>query len=96
MGAATFPLTDDVVALGDQIGRAPEIEIGERGAEVGHERLDVVAAAAGLVQRIFQQHVGRGDLVDDREIDVLAPEFGEPAADDGLVVFFLAHWNGSS
>jgi hypothetical protein len=28
MGAPTFPLTDDVVALGDQIRRAPEIEIG--------------------------------------------------------------------
>src|SRR5262249_48743648 len=28
MRAATFPLTDDIVALGDKIGGAPEIEIG--------------------------------------------------------------------
>ena len=35
----------DVVALGDQIRRAPEIEIGECGAEVGHERLDPSARA---------------------------------------------------
>src|ERR1700693_2606707 len=43
VGSAAFPLADDSVALGDQIGDAPEVEVGERGAEVGHERLDVVA-----------------------------------------------------
>ena len=91
--AAAFPLADDVVALGDQVRRAPEIEIGERGPEVGHEGLDVFAAAARLMQRVFQQHVRRGDLIDDRQIDVLAPEVGEPAADDGLVVFLFAHWS---
>ena len=53
MGAATFPLTDDVVALRDQVCGAPEIEVGERGSEIGHEHLDVVTATAGLVQRIF-------------------------------------------
>jgi len=74
----------------------PEVEVRERGAEVGHERLDVVAAATRRVQRIFQQHVRGGDLVNDREIDVLAPEFGEPAADHGLVIVLLAHGNGSS
>jgi len=91
MGAATFPSTDDVVALGDQICGAPEIEIRERRTEIGHERLDVFSAAAGFVQRIFEQHVGRGNLVDDREIDVLTPEVGKPAADDGLIVCFLAY-----
>src|SRR5262249_17266924 len=65
MGATTFPLTDDVVALGDQIRRAPEIEIGERGAEVGHECLYIVATATRFVQRVFEQHLRRGDLVDD-------------------------------
>jgi hypothetical protein len=93
MGASTFPLTDDVVALGDQIRRAPEIEIGECYAEIGHERLDVVPAAAGFLQRLLEQHVRRGDLVDDRKIDILAPELGKPAGDDRLVIFFLAHWN---
>src|SRR4029077_6804522 len=44
MGAATFPLADDVVALGYEVGRAPEVQIGERGAEIGHEGLDVFAA----------------------------------------------------
>src|SRR6516164_9222214 len=96
MGATTFPLTDDIVALCDKIRRAPEIEVGECGTEIGHERLDVVVAAAGFMQRIFEQHVRRGDLVDDSEIDALAPEFRKPAADNGLVIFFLAHWNGSS
>src|SRR5215831_16912079 len=41
MGATTFPLTDDMVALGDEIRRAPEIEIWEGGTEIGHKRLDV-------------------------------------------------------
>src|SRR5262245_53135932 len=96
MGAATLPLTDDVVALGDQIRRAPEIEIGECGTEIGHERLDVGTAAARFMQRVFEQHVRRGNLVDDGKIDLLAPELGKPAADDGLVIRFLAHWNASS
>src|SRR5262249_54775054 len=63
MRATTFPLTDDVVAIGDKIRRAPEIEIGECSTEIGHERLDVVAASAGFMQRVFEQHVRRGDLV---------------------------------
>jgi hypothetical protein len=53
------------------------------------------AAATGLMQRVFEQHVRRGDLVDNAEIDGLAPEFGKPAAYDSLVIFFFAHWNGS-
>src|SRR6478672_548985 len=57
MGATTFPLADDVVALGNQIRGAPEIEIGEGGAEIGYERLDIVAAATGFMQRVFEQHV---------------------------------------
>ncbi len=42
------------------------------------------------------ENVRRGDLVDNSEIDALAPEFRKPSADNGLVIFFLAHWNGSS
>jgi len=95
MGAAALPLADDLIALGDQVGRAPEVQVGEGGPEIAHEGLDVVAAAAGLVQRVLQQHVRCGDLVDDREIGVPAPELGEPAADDGLVVRFRAHRDGS-
>src|ERR1700756_320799 len=86
VGATALPLTDDIVALGDQVRGAPEVEIGERGAEIGHERLDVGAAAPGLMQRIFEQHVGGGDLIDDTEIDGLAPELGEPTTNDGLVI----------
>src|SRR5262249_12398762 len=51
VGATTFPLADDVVTFGDQIRGSPEVEVGERGTEVGHERLDVVASAARLVAR---------------------------------------------
>ena len=50
----------------------------------------------GACSEYFKQHVRRGDLVDDREIHVLAPEFGEPSAHHGLVVVLLAHGNGSS
>ena len=71
VGSAAFPPADDIVALGDQIGGAPEVEVGERGAEVGHERLDVVAATARGMQRIFQQHVRGGDLIDDQRFTFL-------------------------
>lgn len=70
---------------------APEIEVGECGAEVGHEGLDVRAATVRLMEGIVQEHVRVSNLVDNGEIDVLAPEFGEPANDDSLVVFFFAH-----
>ena len=43
-------------------------EIGECSAEIGHECLDIATAAARLVQGILQEHVGRGELVDDAEI----------------------------
>src|SRR6266536_3117082 len=86
-----FPLADDIVAFCDQISRAPEAEIGECSAEIGHECLDVVTAAARLVQGILHEHVGRGELIDDAEIAGLAPELGEPSADNGLVVLCLAH-----
>ena len=89
--AATFPAADHVVALSDEVRGAPEIEIGKRLAEIRHEGLDVVAATTRLVQRVVQQHVGCGDFVDDAEIAGLAPEIGEPAADDGLVVLFDGH-----
>jgi hypothetical protein len=44
---------------------------------------------------ISTEHVGRGYLVDNTEVDGLAPEFREPAADNRLVIFFLAHSYGS-
>src|SRR5262249_41038059 len=50
---AAFPLTDDIVAFCNQIRRAPEIEIRECSAEISHECLDVVTAAARLVQGIL-------------------------------------------
>jgi hypothetical protein len=37
------------------------------------------------MQRILQQHVGRGELVHDIEVAGLAPEVGEPSPDDSLV-----------
>jgi len=92
MGTSAFPLSDDIVILGDQVRRTSEIEVRERRAEIGHERPDIVAATTWLVQRVFEQHIRRRNLVDDREIDLLAPELGEPAADNGLVIVFLAHW----
>src|SRR2546426_5131683 len=45
VGAATFPTPDHIVALGDQVGSAPEVEVRKRGPEIGHEGFDVVTAA---------------------------------------------------
>src|SRR4051794_6071817 len=46
VSAAAFPATDDMVAFRDQVRRAPEVEVRKSLAEIGHERLDVVATPA--------------------------------------------------
>src|SRR5262249_50739158 len=74
VGPAALPLPDDIVALGDEVGRAPEFHVGERNAEIHHERLDILAAFPRLMQRVFQQHVRRGDLVDHIQVEDFAPE----------------------
>jgi len=48
--------------------------------------LDVFATLARLMQRVFQQHVRRRNLVDHTQIAGLAPKIGEPTADNSLVV----------
>src|SRR5262245_45059149 len=48
--AATLPSANHIVILGDKIGRTPEIQVRKRFAKPGHERLDILAAAARLVQ----------------------------------------------
>jgi hypothetical protein len=48
-------------------------------------------APARLVERILQEHVGRGDLVDNGKITGLAPKFIEPTANNGLVCIFVRH-----
>ena len=70
VGAAAFPLADDVVALGDQIRRAPEVEVGERAGTRG-ELAHLVAAAARGVQRVLEADVRGGELVDDRGLKSL-------------------------
>src|SRR3984957_8974014 len=50
VGSASPPLADDRVAFGDEVRGPPEVEVGKRRAEVGHERFDVVTAAARRVQ----------------------------------------------
>jgi hypothetical protein len=91
VGAAAFPATDHVVALGNQIRRTPELEIRKRLAESGHELLHVLTAATRCVQRVLQEDVGGGELVDDPGVPGIAPELREPSAHDGLVVLFFRH-----
>src|ERR1700730_7605190 len=38
------------------------------------------------MQRVFEADVGGGEFVDDSGVEVLTPELGEPASDDGLVL----------
>src|SRR5215470_11203423 len=91
VGAAAFPPPDHRVALGDQVGSAPEVEVWKRGPERGHEGFDVVPAVAWRMQRILQQHVGSSEFIDDGEIAGFSPECGEPTADDGFVLCFCGH-----
>ncbi len=86
MRAAAFPAANDVVPFRDEIRSTPEIQIRERSAEVRHERFDVLAATARLMQGILQQHVGRRELIDNAQSAGLTPEVGKPTANDRLVV----------
>ncbi|MGY3064675.1 hypothetical protein ACVWZD_008997 [Streptomyces sp. TE3672] len=70
-----------------QVRGAPEGEVRERGAEVGREGAHLLSAAHGLVQRVLEPDVRGGELVDDVGVEGVAPELGEPPADDGLVLF---------
>src|SRR5207245_4637250 len=88
---AAFPAADHVVALGDEVRSAPKVEVRECFTEPSHESLDICVAATRRMQRILQEHVVSGELVDDVEIAGFAPELREPAAYDGLVVLFLRH-----
>src|SRR5215470_10142324 len=55
MGPATFPSTDDIIALGDKVGSAPELEVRERGAEIHHEIPHRLATPTRRMQRILEQ-----------------------------------------
>src|SRR5260370_41789409 len=91
MRAATFPTAHDVVALSNEIGSPPEIEIGEGLSKIGHERLDIFSAPTWRVQRVLQKHVRSGQFIDNAEVASLAPKIGEPAAYDCLVILFFGH-----
>lgn len=47
--------------------------------------------AAWIVQRVLQEHVGRGEFADDLRIPRVAPEVRKPAAYDDLVFLFFGH-----
>jgi hypothetical protein len=48
-------------------------------------------ATARIVQRVLEEHVGRGELVDDPGVPGVPPEAREPAAHEGLVVLLFRH-----
>src|SRR6267154_3992091 len=86
--AATLPTADDNIALGNEIGRAPKLEIRESRAEIHHEVPNVLATATRRMQRILKQHVGRGEFINDVGVPRIAPKPFEPSAHNGLVVLF--------
>src|SRR5260370_17892620 len=78
--AAAFPTADYIVALGDEIGSAPEIEVRKCVAKIGHERLDVRMALARRMHRILQETVRRGALDNAAEITGFPPHVPNPSA----------------
>src|SRR6266851_4371662 len=93
MRAPAFPAAHDVVALRNEIGSPPKIEIGEGLSKAGYERLDIFSAPTWRVQRVLQKHVRSGKFIDNAEVARLAPEVGEPAAYDCLVILLFGHGN---
>jgi hypothetical protein len=85
-----FPPANYIIALGNELGRAPEIEVRKRLSEFGHKRLEVGRALTRRMQRILQEHVGSGELVNDAAVAGLTPEVRKPAAYDDLIVFLCS------
>src|SRR5207302_639600 len=79
MSATTFPSTDDIIALGDEIGSAPELEVWEGGAEIEYKIPHVLSTATRRMQRILEQHVRSGEFVYDLWVPRITPESLEPA-----------------
>jgi len=88
MSAAAFPSTNDIIALGDEIGSAPELEVREGGAEIEHKIPHVLPTATRRMQRILEQHVRGREFVDDLWVPRITPESVEPAPYEGLVFLF--------
>jgi hypothetical protein len=86
-----FPPTDDIISLGDEIGSAPELEVRKGGAEIEHEIPHFFATPTRSVQRILEQHVRGGELVNDLWVPRISPEPLEPASNEGLVFLFTCH-----
>src|ERR1700737_3597632 len=82
MGAAPFPLPDDIVAFSNQIGCPPEIEIRERLPKILHEAFVSSWPPRGSCSEYFSSMSGAASL----KIAGLAPEFGEPPTDYRLVI----------
>jgi hypothetical protein len=47
------------------------------------------------MQRVLQEHVGSGELVNNAEIAFLSPKISEPPAYDGLVGFCFERCEGA-
>src|SRR5215813_11163531 len=91
MCAAPFPAADDIIALGDEVRRTPELEIRECLPKLRHELLHVLTTAPRRMQRILQENVRRAELVDNTGVPRIAPKLREPSSDDGFVLLLLRH-----
>src|SRR6202158_4070885 len=85
VNATALPTTDHVIALGDEIGSTPELEVRERSAEIHHKTPHLLATPARRMQRILEQHVRGGEFVDDLGVPRITPEPVKPASNEGLV-----------
>src|SRR5690348_4343270 len=91
MRAAALPAPYDVVALGNQISCAPEVEIRKCFTKADHKVSYIVATPTRCMQRILEEHVRGREFIDNSGIPRVAPELFEPATHDGLVLLLSCH-----
>jgi hypothetical protein len=72
--AFAHPTDYDHVTLSDERGRSFNAEIGKRFPQFCHECLERQGANPGRMQRMVEEDVMRGELVDDDRIVVFTPE----------------------
>jgi hypothetical protein len=83
--SSTLPTADHVLALGYEVGRAPEIDVRKTLSESHHEVAYILPTASGRMQRILKQHVGCREFIDDLGIPGVTSEPLEPTADVALL-----------
>src|SRR3984893_10468675 len=85
MRAATLPLSNHMVSVGQQRCRSQEAQVWKCLTKTMHKCLDIFATVPRSMQRIPQEHFRGSKFIDDGRVVGLTPKLREPPSDHCLV-----------